>query len=128
VALLEKLVDLNSRSVGPLLRLGTLQLERSQHGMAMDCFQRALALEPADGDALCMLGMTCNDLGRFADATRYLEQAIAAQPNTRAALQPGAGALRAGPAWRGRCQPCAQLRATSRIPVDGPGGATRARG
>jgi tetratricopeptide (TPR) repeat protein len=85
IGLLEQLIGLDSRSVGPLLRLGTLRIEQSQHDRALEAFHRALTLEPRNADALCMVGVGLRDLRRFDEAARYLEQAVAAQPHLGAA-------------------------------------------
>jgi tetratricopeptide (TPR) repeat protein len=77
---LEELVGLDGRATGALLRLGTLHLEQSRHGQALEFFGRALALEPGNADALCMVGVAHNDLGRPVEAIGFLEQAVAVQP------------------------------------------------
>ena len=80
MGLLEQLIAADNRAVGPLLRLGALQIEQSRHGEALALFNRALALEPRNADALCMVGVSLRDMGRFAEAARHLEQAVAVQP------------------------------------------------
>lgn len=82
LSLLEQLVALDRRELGPLMRLGGVHVELCQHDRALQTFREALALEPGNGDALCMVGVVSNDLGHAADARRYLEQAADLQPAT----------------------------------------------
>src|SRR5947208_2937049 len=61
IALHRRLAELGSAAAAPWLRLGTLYLEAAQQGLAMDAFEKARALEPGNGDVLCMLGATLSD-------------------------------------------------------------------
>lgn len=58
-------------------QLGVLHAALGEHTAAIEHLGRAVALEPADADALCMLGTVMSDTRRFAEAIHWYERALA---------------------------------------------------
>lgn len=55
--------------------LGTAQYFRGQHSQAYDALLRSVEIDPKNSDAVYNLGNVAYELGRFAQAGKYLEQA-----------------------------------------------------
>ncbi|MFI4928463.1 MAG: tetratricopeptide repeat protein, partial [Burkholderiales bacterium] len=66
---------------GPvLLQLGALRHELEDFPAAQQAFSRLVALEPANADAWCMLGVVGKDQGRYAEAMAHFDKALQLQP------------------------------------------------
>ncbi|MBI5191202.1 MAG: tetratricopeptide repeat protein [Nitrospirae bacterium] len=57
--------------------LGVGYFRKKSYGEARACFERALALDPDDGDSRYYLGLTCIETGSYAEAVDNLERAAA---------------------------------------------------
>ena len=76
-------------------RLGTILLGRRDAGGARDAFERALAADPAEPEALAGLGQLDYDAKDFRSAARRYEALLAVRPSARIARV--LGDLRSGP-------------------------------
>lgn len=75
-----------------LLRLGYLDLSAGRPGQAEDALRKALEAEPS-ADACEGLGAALNLQGRFEEALRYLQQAVALEPGRAGAWNSAGEAL-----------------------------------
>lgn len=67
--------------------LGLLRMLQEDHSAAEACFCKALALEPAQGDALLNLGNLMFTQDRLAEAIQVCQQAVANEPRNARAWQ-----------------------------------------
>jgi tetratricopeptide (TPR) repeat protein len=66
---------------GPvLLHVGAIRHELEDFPAAQQAFARLVALEPANADAWCMLGVVGKDQGRYAEAMAHFDKALQLQP------------------------------------------------
>ena len=74
---LDHAVRLNDRLAGPYNSLGRLHTELAQNDLALQEFQKALAINPRDPDALIGIATVYERMGRVADAESSFKKAIA---------------------------------------------------
>lgn len=72
--------------VHSLSMLGRLAYQRGDAPLALQLFDRALAVRPAHGEALVNRGVALARLGRLAEAAEVTERALEAEPNRLSAL------------------------------------------
>jgi protein O-GlcNAc transferase len=68
----------------PLIEQGLAHHQRGQHNLADSCYQKALAIEPNDPDALHYLGLLRHQEGRSAAAADLIGKALSLRPNDAA--------------------------------------------
>ncbi len=66
--------------------LGLIHLNRGEQDRALAEFERALALDPKNADALLNIGSLKAAQGRSAEAEHFVKRALAVNPNSAAAL------------------------------------------
>jgi len=62
-------------------RLGALYVNAGEPAPAIEHLRRAVALDPSDADAFCLLGAALSDARRPAEAARSFEDALARRPD-----------------------------------------------
>jgi tetratricopeptide (TPR) repeat protein len=67
-------------SAGDCRQLGDAHFGRGEFSMAVECYDRAVALEPAAAAAWCNRGVALHALGRYADALASHHQALSLNP------------------------------------------------
>src|SRR5215472_2125063 len=77
-----KAVELNSSLSEPYVTLGKIHNAAGKHDLAMQDFQRALALNARDGSALIGLAITYDNAGRPAEAESTLRRAVDLNPDS----------------------------------------------
>jgi len=80
-AVLGQLVEVAPDDPDAWTRLAAVHLDEGKPEKAIDCAQRALALDGRSAPALNELGLALVDLGRFDDARRHYQAAIEAAPD-----------------------------------------------
>ena len=65
-----------SNDVNKFCRLGAQHLERGEPEEALQCYDRALAMDPENAIAWCGRGKACYDLGRLERADRDFRRAL----------------------------------------------------
>ncbi len=65
----------------PHLRLGAIALDRMQHETAIDHFEKVLARDPRNGDALYFLAVANFEAGNDAESRRYFYRLLPAHAN-----------------------------------------------
>jgi eukaryotic-like serine/threonine-protein kinase len=78
---LDRAVHLNDRLAGPYVSLGHLHNELAQRDLALQEFQKALAINPRDPEALLGMAAVYDRMGRAADAEAAYKKAIALRPD-----------------------------------------------
>src|SRR5262249_22303853 len=79
--LFRQVLALQPRNVSALYQLGRLSLNASRPAEALDCFQRAVTVRPADPHLHTCAGVACQELGRLEEAVRWHRQALQRNPN-----------------------------------------------
>ena len=69
----------------PLIEQGLAHHQKGQHNLADGCYQKALAIEPNDPDALHYLGVLRHYEGRSSAAADLIAKAVSFRPNDAAA-------------------------------------------
>ena len=77
-----RVVALDGQSADAWLQLGLIELQGANPLAAIDCFDRAIALEPALAAAWLNKGRACQALERFEDALAACRRAEALRPGT----------------------------------------------
>ena len=78
---LDRAVHLDDRLAGPYVSLGRLHSKLAQHDLALQEFQKALAINPRDPDALIGTADAYERMGRAGDAEATYKKAIALRPD-----------------------------------------------
>lgn len=63
------------------LQIGAVYVALEEQASAAEHFKAIVEVDPKHADALCMLGVVMNDLGRFDEAVAYFERALAENPS-----------------------------------------------
>ncbi|MFN4285012.1 MAG: tetratricopeptide repeat protein [Lacibacter sp.] len=82
---LERLLELQPAHAPALtLRADLLRQQLQNSAEALDWYKKAIAAAPDNGYNYAWAGWCCNDLGRFAEAVPFLEQALQKAPALKA--------------------------------------------
>ncbi len=79
-AMLERAVQLDDRSPAPYVSLGRLHSSLAKHDLALQEFQKALAINPRDSEAIKGMAGAYVRMGRIQDAEDSYKRAIALKP------------------------------------------------
>src|SRR6266478_6607616 len=79
-AMLERAVQLDNRSPAPYVSLGRLHSSLAKHDLALQEFQKALAINPRDSEAIKGMAGAYVRMGRIQDAEDSYKRAIALKP------------------------------------------------
>jgi len=80
-AMLERAVQLDDRSPAPYVSLGRLHSSLAKHDLALQEFQKALAINPRDSEAIKGMAGAYVRMGRIQDAEDSYKRAIALKPD-----------------------------------------------
>ena len=79
-AMLDRAVQLDNRLAAPYVSLGHLHSSLAKHDLALQEFQKALAINPRDPDAIMGVAGAYELMGRMQDAEERYKMAIALKP------------------------------------------------
>ena len=77
----ERASALDDGDFRPHFLSGLIQIDKSEHRTALECFKKATQLEPNDPSLLVHYGTSLREFGRFEKAIEQFEKAIAAAPD-----------------------------------------------
>jgi len=80
-AMLERAVQLDDRLPAPYVSLGRLHSSLAKHDLALQEFQKALAINPRDSEAIKGMAGAYERMGRIQDAEDSYKHAIALKPD-----------------------------------------------
>ncbi len=80
-AMLERSVQLDNHLAAPYVSLGHLHSSLAKHDLALQEFQKALAINPRDPDAIMGIAAAYEQMGRAQDAEERYKTAIALKPD-----------------------------------------------
>ncbi len=80
-AMLERAVQLDDRMPSPYVSLARLHSSLAKHDLALQEFQKALAINPRDADAIRGMAGAYERMGRVQDAEENYKKAIALKPD-----------------------------------------------
>jgi tetratricopeptide (TPR) repeat protein len=80
-AMLSRAVELDDRLPAPYVSLGRLHSAVAQHDLALQEFQKALAINPRDADAIRGMAGAYERMGRIAEAETSYKRAITLKPD-----------------------------------------------
>jgi serine/threonine-protein kinase len=80
-AMLERATQLDSHLPATYVSLGRLHAATGKHDLALQEFQKALAINPRDADAITGMAREYENTGRLQDAEDSLKKAIALRPD-----------------------------------------------
>ncbi len=80
LAMLEERVRANPRDAEAWIQIGHINFDGQQHEAAIEAYEKALAIDPANAPVLTDLGIMYRRTGNPQEAVRRFDQAIAADP------------------------------------------------